>query len=64
MVTHAKDIVDKMNKRVITIKSGEIIRDTVGTYGYVDEDDYTAKDYSVFGNSQFPSNLERYNDDK
>ncbi len=27
MVTHAKDIVDKMNKRVIAIESGKIIRD-------------------------------------
>lgn len=64
MVTHAKDIVDKMNKRVITIKSGEIIRDTVGAYGYVDEEDCSVKDCSVFGNSQFSLGLERYNDDK
>jgi cell division transport system ATP-binding protein len=33
MVTHAKDIVDKMNKRVIVIDKGHIIRDNVGTYG-------------------------------
>lgn len=34
MVTHAKDIVDRMNKRVIAIENGRIIRDNVGTYGY------------------------------
>lgn len=34
MVTHAKDIVDKMNKRVIAIENGHIIRDDVGSYGY------------------------------
>ena len=32
MVTHAKDIVDKMNKRVVAIDSGKIIRDYVGNY--------------------------------
>lgn len=34
MVTHAKDIVDRMNKRVIAIENGRIIRDNVGSYGY------------------------------
>ncbi len=34
MVTHAKDIVDKMNKRVIAIESGHIVRDEYGEYGY------------------------------
>lgn len=34
MVTHAKDIVDKMNKRVITIEKGRIVRDDVGAYGF------------------------------
>ena len=33
MVTHAKDIVDKMGKRVIVIEKGKIIRDNVGAYG-------------------------------
>jgi len=32
MVTHAKDIVDKMGKRVIAIDRGKIIRDNVGAY--------------------------------
>ncbi len=33
MVTHAKDIVDKMNKRVIAIERGQIVRDERGSYG-------------------------------
>ncbi len=33
MVTHAKDIVDKMGKRVITIEKGHIVRDEFGAYG-------------------------------
>lgn len=32
MVTHAKDIVDRMKKRVVAIDKGEIVRDNVGTY--------------------------------
>ncbi|MDD2218005.1 MAG: cell division ATP-binding protein FtsE [Eubacteriales bacterium] len=38
MVTHAKDIVDKMNKRVIAIENGRIVRDEYGDYGYKEED--------------------------
>jgi len=34
MVTHAKDIVDRMRKRVIAIESGHIVRDESGQYGY------------------------------
>ncbi len=34
MVTHAKDIVDRMNKRVIAIENGRIVRDEQGKYGY------------------------------
>jgi cell division transport system ATP-binding protein len=34
MVTHAKDIVDKMEKRVIAIEKGRIVRDEKGMYGY------------------------------
>ncbi len=33
MVTHAKDIVDKMGKRVIAIEKGHIVRDDFGAYG-------------------------------
>ncbi len=37
MVTHAKDIVDKMGKRVIAIEKGRIVRDDQkGAYGYDD----------------------------
>lgn len=32
MVTHAKDIVDKMRKRVVTIEAGRIVSDYVGVY--------------------------------
>ena len=34
MVTHAKDIVDKMGKRVIAIEKGHIVRDEFGAYGF------------------------------
>ena len=34
MVTHAKDIVDKMNKRVVAIDHGRIVRDEEGSYGF------------------------------
>ena len=34
MVTHSKDIVDKMGKRVIAIEDGHIVRDDVGAYGF------------------------------
>ena len=36
MVTHAKDIVDRMHKRVIAIESGHIVRDETGEYGYTE----------------------------
>ena len=32
MVTHAKDIVDKMQKRGVTIESGKIVGDCIGKY--------------------------------
>lgn len=48
MVTHAKDIVDKMNKRVVAIEDGQIVRDEQGSYGNVDYDDnYYIKDDDV-----------------
>ena len=46
MVTHAKDIVDRMNKRVIAIDDGHIVRDEYGQYGY---EDYEGGDEGVFG---------------
>lgn len=48
MVTHAKDIVDKMHKRVVAIDSGHIVRDEFGQYGY--EEDETGDGEGVFGN--------------
>ena len=36
MVTHAKDIVDKMHKRVVAIEQGHIVRDEYGEYGYAE----------------------------
>ena len=35
VATHAKDIVDKMNKRVIRIDQGNIVRDEKGGYDEV-----------------------------
>lgn len=34
MVTHAKDIVDRMKKRVIAVEEGRVVRDEQGTYGF------------------------------
>ena len=34
MVTHARDIVNKMNKRVVAIDHGRIVRDGEGSYGF------------------------------
>jgi cell division transport system ATP-binding protein len=37
MVTHARDIVNRMGKRVIAIEDGKIVRDDAeGVYGYND----------------------------
>lgn len=38
MVTHAKDIVDKMKKRVIAIEKGRIVRDSEGIYNGFEEE--------------------------
>lgn len=50
MVTHAKDIVDRMGKRVIAIDQGRIVRDDVqGAYGiYEDERMHLQKVGGVF----------------
>lgn len=37
MVTHSKDIVDRMGKRVIGIEAGHIVRDDVGAYNSEDD---------------------------
>ncbi len=40
MVTHAKDIVDRMGKRVIAIDKGKIVRDDRGgAYGYYEDEE-------------------------
>ena len=50
MVTHAKDIVDKMHKRVVAIEHGHIVRDEEGGYRkQVQEDDFYMPDFSVEG---------------
>ncbi len=51
MVTHAKDIVDKMNKRVVAIDQGRIVRDEEGSYGFTQqgtEDDLYIPGFSSF----------------
>lgn len=37
MVTHAKDIVDRMKKRVISIEKGKIVSDREGSYDFKEE---------------------------
>lgn len=53
MVTHAKDIVDRMKKRVIVIENGRIVRDEFGRYElnsrrnrYADDEAENADPYS------------------
>lgn len=41
MVTHAKDIVDKMGKRVVAIEAGHIVRDEFGQYDLDEASDFT-----------------------
>ena len=53
MVTHAKDIVDKMNKRVVAIDHGKIVRDEEGSYGFTkqnteEEDDIYVPGFTTF----------------
>ena len=55
MVTHAKDIVDRMGKRVVAIEGGRIVRDEEGAYGFAQEDagkkyssNYASTDLSSF----------------
>lgn len=50
MVTHAKDIVDRMQKRVVAIEDGHIVRDEFGQYGF--EEEGTSE--SVFGTETKP----------
>ncbi len=49
MVTHAKDIVDKMGKRVIAIEKGKIVRDEYGDYGYKEEEAHSHRGAYIGG---------------
>ena len=48
MVTHARDIVDKLQKRVIAIEAGHIVRDEYGDYGYRDYGGLESSQGSIF----------------
>ena len=47
MVTHAKDIVDQMNKRVVAIEDGHIVRDEHGQYGFYNDEEFYDYDEGV-----------------
>ena len=57
VATHAKDIVDKMQKRVIAIDKGVVYSDKEGS-GYTEEHQEVynpeASDYSRLANHSFP----------
>ncbi len=57
MVTHAKDIVDRMEKRVIAIDKGRIVRDDRGgSYGYYEGEEvssFRCKPGGVFDNNVY-----------
>ena len=63
MVTHAKDIVDKMNKRVVAIDQGRIVRDSQeGSYGFNRKeanDIFTPEFIDTFGGDSSLSSDER-----
>ena len=46
MVTHARDIVNKMHKRVVAIEHGRIVRDEEGSYGFKKKEDSDAGIYA------------------
>jgi cell division transport system ATP-binding protein len=48
MVTHAKNIVDEMNKRVVAIKDGRIVRDAFGLYGFKEEESFEDTEEEIF----------------
>lgn len=58
MVTHAKDIVDKMHKRVVAIEYGHIVRDEEGEYGFASvkgeykPEELNPKDFESLGYSR------------
>lgn len=53
MVTHAKDIVDKMHKRVVAIENGRIVRDEHGAYGFAQDDENTYSHSSYLPEESF-----------
>jgi cell division transport system ATP-binding protein len=57
MVTHAKDIVDRMGKRVIAIDKGKIVRDDRGgVYGYYEDEEahsFQCKPGGVFNSNVY-----------
>jgi len=56
MVTHAKDIVDQMNKRVVAIDHGHIVRDEEGSYGFhkqEEESELYVPGFTTFGEDRF-----------
>jgi len=48
MVTHAKNIVDEMHKRVIAIRKGKIVRDDIGLYSFKDEESLEDTEEEIF----------------
>ena len=46
MVTHARDIVNKMHKRVVAIEHGRIVRDEEGSYGFKKQEESDAEIYA------------------
>ena len=56
MVTHAKDIVDRMHKRVVAIEKGHIVRDEYGEYGY-EEKTHSGDEKPVFAEDELKSGL-------
>jgi cell division transport system ATP-binding protein len=60
MVTHAKDIVDKMGKRVIAIEKGRIVRDEFGAYGFEEAlADLDLTDQTIQSDRTFRSRFKR-----
>ena len=57
MVTHAKDIVDKMGKRVITIEKGNIVRDDVGAYLKEEDASFNQKHTGMYRGGVFGSHV-------
>lgn len=63
MVTHARDIVNKMNKRVVAIENGRIVRDEEGRYGFKHpqdvEENIAVPEYGAFMDSEKAADLEQ-----